>query len=70
MLELRSFPNREGGITAWPEFQPIGFEYFIPDVPSPEVAPVAVPTTPPAHKALPARQSGRGDMDQRKRVSA
>lgn len=56
LLETHSFPNKEKGTTVWPVFHQIGVEFFVPNTPAPEAAPVPIAST---AKALPKR----GDMN-------
>jgi hypothetical protein len=53
ILKSRSFQNGSGGITAWPVFKIVGWEFFTPGVPALEPTLVAVPIAPPSSPATP-----------------
>ena len=59
--ESRSFKNDSGGTTTWPIFKSLGWDFFVPGVPAPPVAPIAVPIPRPAPAAK--AQPRHGDMD-------
>jgi hypothetical protein len=63
VLDSFTFENRSGGTTRWPRFKIVGWEYFEPDTPAPEVEMIQVSATePPKPKALEAPKK-RSDLD-------
>jgi hypothetical protein len=63
ILDSRSFENESGGTTTWPVFKIVGWEFFMPGVPAPELTPIAVPITPADKPAAAKTKRGVSDMD-------